>query len=82
MITLTRRVDENWYEGRIANRKGIFPVTYVDTLVEPGSDRPSEFFKKFFLHSYKISSHLIFYQTNYIFRQVHTSNQISFRRVH
>lgn len=30
LVTLTRRVDENWFEGRIANRKGIFPVTYVD----------------------------------------------------
>nr|XP_045614157.1 mucin-17-like isoform X5 [Procambarus clarkii] len=41
LVVLTRRVDENWYEGRIGNRKGIFPVSYVDTLVEPGSDRPS-----------------------------------------
>ncbi|XP_069944715.1 uncharacterized protein [Cherax quadricarinatus] len=40
LVVLTRRVDENWYEGRIGNRKGIFPVSYVDTLVEPGSDRP------------------------------------------
>lgn len=27
---LTRRVDDNWFEGRIANRKGIFPVSYVE----------------------------------------------------
>ncbi|KAK3883729.1 hypothetical protein Pcinc_011963 [Petrolisthes cinctipes] len=41
LVVLSRRVDENWYEGRIGNRKGIFPVSYVDTLVEPGSsDRP------------------------------------------
>ncbi|KAG7155279.1 Sorbin and SH3 domain-containing protein 1-like, partial [Homarus americanus] len=40
LVVLTRRVDENWYEGRIGNRKGIFPVSYVDTLLEPGSDRP------------------------------------------
>lgn len=30
LVSLTRRVDENWFEGRIANRKGIFPVSYVD----------------------------------------------------
>ncbi|KAB7506921.1 Sorbin and SH3 domain-containing protein 1, partial [Armadillidium nasatum] len=30
MVILTRRVDENWYEGRVGNRRGIFPVTYVD----------------------------------------------------
>lgn len=37
---LSRRVDENWYEGRIGTRRGIFPVSYVDTLVEPGPERP------------------------------------------
>ncbi|XP_031637025.1 uncharacterized protein LOC116349628 [Contarinia nasturtii] len=30
LIILTRQVDDNWFEGRIANRKGIFPVSYVD----------------------------------------------------
>ncbi|XP_044011704.1 uncharacterized protein LOC122854795 isoform X3 [Aphidius gifuensis] len=40
IIILTRRVDENWFEGRIGNKKGIFPVTYVDVLVEPGQHRP------------------------------------------
>ncbi|NWZ57506.1 SRBS1 protein, partial [Haliaeetus albicilla] len=36
-ITLIRRVDENWYEGRISgtNRQGIFPVTYVEVLKQP-----------------------------------------------
>ncbi|XP_033230360.1 uncharacterized protein LOC117181607 [Belonocnema kinseyi] len=36
MVVLTRRVDENWYEGRIGSRKGIFPISYVDVIVEPG----------------------------------------------
>ncbi|XP_072761624.1 uncharacterized protein [Anoplolepis gracilipes] len=36
LVVLTRRVDENWYEGRIGNRKGIFPISYVDVIVEPG----------------------------------------------
>ncbi|XP_076636482.1 cbl-associated protein [Colletes latitarsis] len=35
-VVLTRRVDENWYEGRIGNRKGIFPISYVEVIVEPG----------------------------------------------
>ncbi|XP_056902837.1 sorbin and SH3 domain-containing protein 1 isoform X10 [Takifugu flavidus] len=36
-ITLIRRVDENWYEGKISgtNRQGIFPVTYVEVLRRP-----------------------------------------------
>ncbi|XP_009320702.1 PREDICTED: sorbin and SH3 domain-containing protein 1 isoform X14 [Pygoscelis adeliae] len=36
-ITLIRRVDENWYEGKIpgTNRQGIFPVTYVEVLKRP-----------------------------------------------
>ncbi|OXU31813.1 hypothetical protein TSAR_002028 [Trichomalopsis sarcophagae] len=36
LVYLTRRVDENWYEGRIAGRKGIFPVSYVEVISEPG----------------------------------------------
>ncbi|XP_078418770.1 sorbin and SH3 domain-containing protein 2-like isoform X23 [Cetorhinus maximus] len=33
-VILVRRVDQNWYEGRIpgTNRQGIFPITYVDVL--------------------------------------------------
>lgn len=30
LITLTRKVDENWAEGRIGNRKGIFPISFVE----------------------------------------------------
>ncbi|XP_075216819.1 uncharacterized protein LOC142322063 isoform X3 [Lycorma delicatula] len=36
LVVLTRRVDDNWFEGKIGNRKGIFPVSYVEVLVEPG----------------------------------------------
>lgn len=32
LVALTRRVDDNWFEGRIANRKGIFPVSYVEVI--------------------------------------------------
>uniref|UniRef100_A0A4W4E971 Sorbin and SH3 domain containing 1 n=1 Tax=Electrophorus electricus TaxID=8005 RepID=A0A4W4E971_ELEEL len=36
-ITLIRRVDENWYEGKISgtNRQGIFPVSYVEVHKRP-----------------------------------------------
>ncbi|KAM4636270.1 sorbin and SH3 domain-containing protein 1-like [Discoglossus pictus] len=36
-ITLIRRIDENWYEGKIAgsHRQGIFPVTYIDVIKRP-----------------------------------------------
>ena len=32
---LTRRIDKNWYEGRIGSRKGILPVSYVEVLADP-----------------------------------------------
>ncbi|XP_060692843.1 uncharacterized protein LOC132823229 isoform X2 [Hemiscyllium ocellatum] len=33
-VVLLRRIDENWYEGKYpgTNRKGIFPVTYVEVI--------------------------------------------------
>lgn len=39
MITLIRRIDHNWYEGRIGSRKGIFPASYIDVICEPGETR-------------------------------------------
>ncbi len=44
MVTLTRRVDKNWFEGRIGSRKGIFPASYVDVICEPGESRGCLFF--------------------------------------
>ncbi len=38
LVALTRRVDANWFEGRIGSRKGIFPVTYVDVLTDIGAE--------------------------------------------
>lgn len=38
LVILTRRVDENWFEGRVGNKKGIFPVSYVEVLQYPGED--------------------------------------------
>ncbi|XP_073813355.1 cbl-associated protein isoform X34 [Musca autumnalis] len=38
LVALTRRVDDNWFEGRIANRKGIFPVSYVEVLTDIGAE--------------------------------------------
>uniref|UniRef100_A0A646QJH6 Sorbin and SH3 domain-containing protein 2 n=1 Tax=Hemiscolopendra marginata TaxID=943146 RepID=A0A646QJH6_9MYRI len=35
LVILTRRVDRNWYMGRIGGREGIFPVSYVDVIREP-----------------------------------------------
>ncbi|XP_039210215.1 vinexin isoform X2 [Crotalus tigris] len=36
-ICLVRRVDENWYEGRVpgTSRQGIFPANYVQVVKEP-----------------------------------------------
>lgn len=33
VIVLTNRVDENWFEGSIGSRSGLFPANYVDVLV-------------------------------------------------
>jgi len=34
-ITLLRKIDENWYEGEIEDRIGIFPSNYVEVIKEP-----------------------------------------------
>jgi len=36
-VRLVRAVDENWYEGHFGGRRGIFPASYVETLVAPDS---------------------------------------------
>ncbi|XP_056588397.1 SH3 domain containing GRB2 like 2b, endophilin A1 [Triplophysa dalaica] len=33
VITLTNRIDDNWYEGMIHGQSGFFPINYVDILV-------------------------------------------------
>lgn len=35
LVKLVRRVDENWFEGLLGTQRGIFPVRYVETLIEP-----------------------------------------------
>ncbi|XP_067899898.1 uncharacterized protein [Heterodontus francisci] len=39
-VVLLRRIDENWYEGKYpgTNRKGIFPVTYVEVIGKPSDE--------------------------------------------
>ena len=32
MVTVLRRVDDNWYEGRLGDAAGIFPASYVEPL--------------------------------------------------
>lgn len=33
IITLASRIDDNWYEGTVNNRSGLFPVNYVQVLM-------------------------------------------------
>lgn len=33
IITLTSRIDDNWYEGMLHDKLGFFPVNYVEVLV-------------------------------------------------
>lgn len=42
LVALTRQVDDNWYEGRIANRKGIIPINYCEVITPLGSKRAGE----------------------------------------
>jgi len=39
LVNLTRRVDRNWFEGRIGSRKGIFPSSYIEVISEPSESR-------------------------------------------
>lgn len=32
LVIVTRQVDEHWMEGRIGQRRGIFPISYVDVI--------------------------------------------------
>ncbi|KAG8172034.1 hypothetical protein JTE90_016503, partial [Oedothorax gibbosus] len=34
-VILLRKLDHNWYEGRLGTKKGIFPVSYIQVLREP-----------------------------------------------
>ena len=58
MIILTRRIDKNWYEGRIGSRKGILPVAYVDILSDPGSGDGGTISGEFELNTNKIESRI------------------------
>jgi len=40
-VKITRKIDSNWFEGRIGNRKGIFPVSYVEVSKDPGETMKS-----------------------------------------
>ncbi|XP_068735853.1 sorbin and SH3 domain-containing protein 1 homolog isoform X3 [Montipora capricornis] len=35
IIALVRKVDSNWYEGRVGDRKGIVPSSYLEVYREP-----------------------------------------------
>lgn len=38
MVIITRQVDEHWLEGRIGQRRGIFPISYID-VIQPSSSQ-------------------------------------------
>ncbi|CAH2242537.1 jg18889 [Pararge aegeria aegeria] len=40
VVVLSRRIDHNWWEGRNANRTGIFPDSYITILQEPSPSKP------------------------------------------
>ena len=44
-MTITRKVDSNWFEGKLGSRKGIFPISYVEVIF---------FFSDFNLYSFEV----------------------------
>ncbi|XP_063824121.1 uncharacterized protein LOC135073839 isoform X2 [Ostrinia nubilalis] len=40
VVVLTRRIDQNWWEGRNGTKTGIFPDSYVTILQEPSQSKP------------------------------------------
>jgi len=36
IIQLTQKLDENWFQGSINGKSGIFPISYVQVLVPIG----------------------------------------------
>lgn len=38
MVSLIRRIDENWFEGYIGAQEGIFPANYVEVIREPNDN--------------------------------------------
>ncbi|XP_050664263.1 sorbin and SH3 domain-containing protein 1 isoform X17 [Leptidea sinapis] len=40
VVVLTRRIDHNWWEGRLGNKMGIFPDSYVTVIQEPSQNKP------------------------------------------
>nr|XP_049694820.1 uncharacterized protein LOC110378155 isoform X4 [Helicoverpa armigera] len=40
VVVLTRRIDQNWWEGRNGSKTGIFPDSYVTILQEPSPSKP------------------------------------------
>ncbi|KAK6644871.1 hypothetical protein RUM43_001144 [Polyplax serrata] len=39
MVTLIRKIDENWFEGRIGERTGIIPASYCHIMAMPQASR-------------------------------------------
>ena len=37
IVTLLRSVDENWFEGRVGHKQGIFPRSYVEVIFDPST---------------------------------------------
>jgi hypothetical protein len=69
MVTLTRRVDKNWFEGRIGSRKGIFPASYVDVICEPGESRGRISFRYNYLLNFDENNDNCLVSRHFIFRQ-------------
>ncbi|KAM7111068.1 sorbin and SH3 domain-containing protein 2 isoform 9-T9 [Molossus nigricans] len=40
-VYILRKIDQNWYEGELQGRVGIFPISYVEKLTPPEKAQPA-----------------------------------------
>lgn len=64
VVVLTRRIDQNWWEGRNGTKTGIFPDSYVTILQEPSQNKPGEYL--FFFYSYLSDVKIVFTKKNWL----------------
>ncbi|XP_063722722.1 uncharacterized protein LOC134850866 isoform X4 [Symsagittifera roscoffensis] len=42
VVTIRKQVDENWFDGYIGQRRGIFPISYVEVISDEMEDAPDK----------------------------------------
>merc|ERR1712226_1097911 len=40
IVNIRKQVDKNWFDGYLGNKRGIFPISYVEVLEDEENDNP------------------------------------------